>query len=283
MACISILLLSAITAAQKADPGTYKLKQTKFVSRTTEFGPGGTISIIGAPKGSIKILGWAKNEVSIEAEIEVRAANEADLGTLAGVCGFVLDKSVIKVSVISVGPHDKKYLKRAAKKFPKRLRGMPCRVDYTVKVPLFSDLVIDGGDGDFDLSGVEGSMRIKFLTTKARLALTGGAIQATFGKADVEVVIARRSWRGRFAEVLLVSGRLNVILPNRLNANLKAKVLRAGKIENGYRDLKASRGTVLTEKNIDAIAGNGGASLSFTVGDGNLKIKSVTKMAKSQD
>ncbi len=266
--------------AQKDSQPVKLLKSTKFKTETIEFGSGGTISIIGAPEGSIEIEGWNRSEVEITAEIEVQAANEEDLKLLAAVSGFMIEDSMSHISISSVGSHDKKYLKSVNKNFPKHLRDTPFKVNYKIKVPSFSDLEIDGGRGDLTLSMVEGSMRIKYLESNANLNLIGGTVQATIGAGDVNVTIASRSWRGRFAEIQVAKGSLNVWLPQNLNANFSAKVLRTGKIDNSYEALKPTRKSPFTDTAITAKAGNGGAELSFTVGDGMLKIGGSEKIAK---
>lgn len=248
------------------------LKRTTEKIEKVDFGVGGTISIIGAPNGSITIEGWQKNEVEISAEIEVQAENEADLALLAEVNNFTFDVTMGRLNIISVGSHDKNYLKRIAKKFPKKLIGMPVRIDYKIKVPAFSDLEIDGGHGDFDLSNVEGAMRINFLDTTARLKLVGGGIAATFGSGSVNVEILSRSWRGQGANIQLGKGAMDVLLALNLNAELDAAILRTGKIDNAFTTWKPRDRTKFTEKLINAKAGSGGAKFVFTVGDGDLKI-----------
>lgn len=251
---------------------TPALKRTTFKTQTVESGPGATIAVSGSPAGSIRVEGWNRNEVEISAEIEVSANNEEDLARLAKVTGFAVDEGLTKISIVSVGPHDKKYLKKADKEFPKRLRNSPFRIDYVVRVPMYSDLLIDGGKGNLELSGVEGSMIINYLESNARLILTGGSVQATIGKGDVEVIVARPSWRGRFAQIQVASGRLDLRLPRDMNANLEAAVLRTGQIENGFSELKPMRRTTFSDTAMNAVAGSGGARLSFTVGDGILAI-----------
>ncbi|NNF00846.1 MAG: DUF4097 family beta strand repeat protein [Pyrinomonadaceae bacterium] len=267
--------------AQKQSKTAKLIKRTKHVTESVEFGSGGTISITGAPLGSVQVEGWNKSEVEITAEIIVQAANEADLEKLAAVCGFSVDDSgMTHLRITSVGTHDKKYLKRVAKKFPKRLRGAPFTVNYKIKTPVFSDLVIDGGHGDLNISSVEGTMRISYVKSNAKLNLRGGTVQATIGSGDVDVTVATRSWRGRFAEIKVLQGSLNVWLPQNLHANLTASVLRNGKIDNSYKLLKPMRKTKFTEKDMRAKAGNGGAQLSFTIGDGILKIADFEKPAE---
>ncbi len=248
------------------------IKRTTYKSEKIEFGAGGTVSIIGAPVGSIEIEGWQKNEVEISAEIVMEAATEEDLAHLAKVNGFIIDESLSHIRIISVGTHDKRYVKRAAKDFPKNLIGMPFRIDFHIKVPLYSDLNIDGGKGDLNLSGVEGAMAIKYLEADAKLKLTGGAVSATFGSGTVDVTIVNPSWRGRNAEIQIANGSMNVNLPPNLNADVNASVLRTGKIENLYEFLKPRSRTKFSEKAMTAKAGSGGAMFVFTVGDGTLKL-----------
>ena len=266
--------------AQKADKNAPLITRTKHTSETVEFGSGGTISVTGAPLGSVEIEGWNKPEVEISAEIIVQAKNEVDLDKLAAVCGFMLEDGMSHLRIKSVGTNDKKYLKRVMKKFPKRLRGTPYTVNYKIKAPSFSDLIIDGGHGDLKVSAVEGTMRISFVKSNAKLNLIGGTVQATIGSGDVDVTVATRSWRGRYADVKVLQGNLNVWLPQNLHANLNASVLRTGKIDNSYKLLKPIRKTKFTEKDMHAKAGNGGAELSFTIGDGVLKIADFEKPAE---
>ncbi|MGI8669934.1 MAG: hypothetical protein ACR2J3_08850 [Aridibacter sp.] len=277
---VLIIFLTAFSLNAFAQNSNQLIKRTKFKTETLKFGSGGTISVVGAPNGAIRIEGWNENKVEISAEIEVQAENEEDLAKLAEVCGFVIDESMLSLRIISVGTNDKKHLKEIDKNFPKKLRGMPYKVNYKIKVPVFSDLEIDGGKGDFILSNVEGTMRIKYLESNAKLELIGGTVQATIGLGDVDVTIAARSWRGRFAEIQVARGNLNVWLPNNLDANLTAKVLRTGKIENSYELLEPVERTKFTDNVMLAKAGNGGANLSFTVGDGMLKIDDFEKPAK---
>ena len=268
LSVVSILLLSLPIFTQTKP----LLKRTTYKTENIDFGAGGTVSIIGAPNGSISVEGWSKNAVEITADIEVQAETEADLALLAQINTFVLDENFGYITVQSVGTYDKKYLKSAAKKFPKNLLAMPFRIDYKIKVPGYCDLEINGGSGDLNLSNVEGTMRINVLETNAKLNLIGGTIIATFGSGTVDVSIPTRNWRGRGADIQLASGTMNVWLPPNLSAELDAKVLRNGQVENSYKNLKPRERTKFTAKSIHAKAGNGGINLSFTVSDGTLKL-----------
>ena len=271
LSVISILLFSLPVFTQTKT----LLKRTTYKTENIDFGAGGTVSVMGAPNGSISVEGWSKNQVEISADIEVQAETEVDLALLAQINTFVLDENFGHITIQSVGTYDKKYLKSVAKKFPKNLLAMPFRIDYRIKVPSYCDLEINGGHGDLTLSKVEGTMRINVLETNAKLNLIGGTIIATFGSGTVDVSILTRTWRGRSSDIQLANGIMNVWLPPNLSAEIDGKVLRNGQIENSYNTLKPRERTKFTAKLIAAKAGNGGANLSFTVGDGTLKLSEI--------
>src|SRR5437660_6935192 len=101
-----------------------RLARTTIRHEVRRFAYGGTLTLVGAPAGSITIEGWPRNEVDISAEIQLRGDTEADLDLLAAVNGFVLDDDSNHIRVLSVGTHDKAYM-RTEKKFPKTLLGLP--------------------------------------------------------------------------------------------------------------------------------------------------------------
>jgi hypothetical protein len=266
---VSIVLFASPVFAQSKT----LIKRTTYKNEKIDFGAGGTVTIVGAPKGSIAIEGWQKNEIEISADIEVEAETEADLAQLAKINGFILDEGFGHVRILTVGTNDKNYMKRVAKKFPKHLLDKPFKINYRVKVPTYCDLEINGGNGDLTLSNVEGAMQIRVLEGNAKIELTGGAVSAVFGSGTIDLKIASRSWRGRHADFQLASGTLNVELPQNFNADIDASILRSGKIESSVLSLKPRERAKFTDQSVIARAGNGGATLSFTVGDGTLKIK----------
>ncbi len=270
-AILFVLFISTYSFAQT----NQLLKRTTFKTEILEFGVGGTVSITGAPNGAISIEGWQKNEVEITAEIEVQAATEEDLATLSQISTYILDEGFGHLQISSVGVYDKQYIKSISKKFPKNLMTMPLKIDYKIKVPTYCDLEINGGNGNFTLSNVEGAMRIKFLETNAKLNLIGGTVLATFGKGNIDITMPKRSWRGRSADIQLAVGAMDIKFAPDLTAFVDAKVLRTGQIENSYELLKPRDRNKFTDKSINAKSGNGGAQLSFTVGDGTLKFGKI--------
>jgi len=270
---ILLLIMFAVFSGAVFGQSPPMLKRTTYKTDKLDFGSGGTLAVIGAPLGSVSVEGWQRNEIEISATIEVQAHSEADLTRLSSLTGFVLEESLGRTGIITTGTHDKRVAKQLGKKLAKTLAGMPFRVDYVIKVPRYCDLQIDGGKGAVSISGVEGTHKINFLESDAAFALIGGSIVATIGKGTVAITIPARGWRGRFAEVQLATGTMDVKLPAGLNAELDATILRTGKIENSLEGLtpRTRRGE-FSDKSIVAKSGAGGIPLKFTVGDGTLKL-----------
>ena len=263
---------------QQAPPAAAPvLKRATSRHEARRFNYGSTLTLVGAPAGTITIEAWPKSEIDITAELEYYANTEEELALLAAVNTFTIDEDINHLRLITTGTHDKSYMKRVAKKFPKHLLNLPWKIDYRIRVPAMCDLEIDAGRGAISLSGVEGSISLKALESDATLVLTGGVVRATVGAGTVKVNVAARSWRGAGAQVELARGDLSVELPAGFNAEVNADVLRTGQIENAYPELVPQERTAFTPRSIRARAGAGGASLSFRVTDGTLRIgKAVT-------
>jgi hypothetical protein len=240
------------------------------------FGYSGTFTIVGAPRGSITVEGWSKNEVDLSADIEIQGATEEDMAKIVAVTGFLLDDDSNHMSLITVGMHDKTYMRRNAKNFPKQLLNMPWKIDYKLRVPEVTDLEINSGVGAINLSGVEGLLRVSSLQSDATLSLTGRIANVTVGAGTVNLIIPARSWRGAGIEIQLAAGQLNVDLPAGFSGDIDAEILRTGKIENAY-GLEPRERTSINEKSVRGRAGAGGASLKFTVGDGEIHIRKVAE------
>lgn len=256
---------------------TPALKRATSRHEVRRFNYGSTLTLVGAPAGSITIEAWPKSEVEITAELELYANTEEELALLATVNTFTIDEDINHLRILTTGTHDKPYMKRVAKKFPKHLLGLPWKVDYRIRVPAICDLEVDAGRGPITLAGVEGSISLKALESDATLTLTGGVVKATVGAGSVKVNVTARSWRGAGAQVELARGDLSIELPAGFNAEVSADVLRTGQIENAYAELVPQERTTFTPRSIRARAGVGGAFLSFRVTDGTLSIKQSQK------
>lgn len=269
----------SVANAQQSRKQTTVAPNIQLLTRSTRrressrFSYGGTVTLIGAPRGSVTVEGWNRNEVEVIADIEWKAETEADLDQLAKVNNFVLDEDLNHISILTVGTHDRAYMKKSAKNFPKKLLNLPWRIDFRVRVPANTDLEISAGYGPLKVSAVEGAMRLSATESETGLTLTGGTVTTTITAGNVLFAIPARSWRGAGADIRVATGILNVELPAGFSGDIDVDVLRSGKIVNTHEGLVAREKPGITERTVRARAGAGGAYFKFTVGDGTVNIR----------
>ena len=262
---------NAATTLTEAAPSKLTRTTTRHELRSLPYGS--TVTLLGAPAGSITIEAWSRPEIDITADIELRADTEEDLTRLAVVNTFFIDEEPNHLRIITTGTHDKKFMRRAAKDFPKKLLGLPWKIDYHLRVPAMTDLDINAGRGAFNLTGVEGNISFQSPESDAVLTPAGGALRVTLLRGSVRLNVRARSWRGAGASVQLAAGDLTAELPAGFNGDIDAEILRIGQIENDYTELTPRERTISTPRSIKARAGAGGVTLALTVGDGTIRIK----------
>jgi hypothetical protein len=284
LGCIAALAVLASTAfiftsvaQQKGDTIAARPLLTRTATRHEKrrLGYGSTVTIVGAPQGSITVEGWPRSEVEITADIELRAETEEDLDLLAAVNGWVLDDDANHLQILSTGTHDKVFMRRVAKKFPKKLLGLPWKIDYRVRVPAAIDLEINAGRGPITLSGVEGAITLTATETETQMTLSSGTVNATVASGLINVRIPTRSWRGTGADLRIAAGDLNVELPAGFNGDIDADILRTGQISDMFSALESREKPGITDRVVRARAGAGGAFFKLTVGDGTIRIKKL--------
>jgi len=269
----AILCVSAVPVFPQSVPEIQLLTRASTRRETRRFAYGGTVTLIGAPRGSVTVEGWSRNEVELVADIELKGPTEADLDQLARVNTFVFDEDLNHLSVLTTGTHDRIFMKRAAKNFPKKLLNLPWKIDFRLRVPANTDLEINAGHGSVKLSGVEGAMRVSATESETALTLTGGVVSTTVTAGAITLTIPSRSWRGSGADIRIASGTINVDLPPGFSGDIDAEVLRNGKIVNTYEGLSSREKPGITERTVRARAGAGGPYFKLTVGDGIVNIR----------
>ena len=272
---ISILLSFAgpVFAQKPVAPEIQLLTRTTRRQETRRFSYGGTVTLIAAPRGNVTVEGWSRNEVELTADIELKGPTEADLDQLATVNSFVFDEDLNHLSVLTTGTHDRVYMKKAAKNFPKTLLNLPWKIDYRLRVPINTDLEVNAGHGTLKLSGVEGALRLSATEGDTSLSLTGGTVTTTVAAGSVTLNIPARSWRGAGADIRIAAGTINVDLQPGFSGDIDAEVLRTGKIVNTFEGLASREKPGITERTVRGRAGAGGAYFKFTVGDGVVNIR----------
>jgi hypothetical protein len=275
---LTFLVVTAFTntslAQQKQSsvPAPALLTRTTTRQETRRLAYGSTVTIVGAPQGSITVEGWPQSQVQITADIELHGETEEDLNRLAAVNGWVLDDDSNHVHVLTTGTHDKVFMRKVAKNFPKKLIALPWKIDYRVRVPMGVDLEINAGRGPITISGVEGAITLTATESDTHMTLTSGTIIATVAAGRINVRIPTRSWRGSGADLRVAAGDVNVELPAGFNGDIDADVLRNGQISGTFSELESRQKPGITDRIVRARAGAGGAFFKFTVGDGAIRI-----------
>jgi len=236
------------------------------------FGYGGTFTIYGAPEGSITVEAWARGDVDVTADIELKGGTEEELAALAAVNNFVLDEDGSHLTLFTTGTHDRKFMKRAAKDFPKKLLTLPWKINYRIRVPAQLDLEIYAGRGALEITGTDGALSLNAGESKATFTLGGGDIVSTIASGSIRLRVPVGSWRGRGASIRLGRGDLTVELPANFNGDVDATVLRTGRVENTHPALAPRPGVASTARQLRARAGSGGATLAFEIGDGTVRL-----------
>ncbi|HBB86074.1 MAG TPA: hypothetical protein DC047_00490 [Blastocatellia bacterium] len=249
------------------------LVRTTTRNETRRLGYGGTLTLIAAPEGSITIEGWSRSEVEVRAEIQMRADTEADLDRLAAVNGFLLDEDLNHLRVLTTGTHDRAFVKAHAKNFPRKLLGLPWKIDYRIRVPMSVDLDINAGRGPISLKSVEGNVRVSSPQSETSLEFAGGTVSTTIAAGRVTLKVLGRSWHGVGADIKVAAGDIVLELPAGFSGDLDADILRSGEIEVAYEGLEAREKPGITKQHIKGRLGSGGAFLKLTVGDGRIYIK----------
>ena len=276
---VSLLLVfaSPVYSQKTPAPEIQLLTRTSTRRETARFSYGGTVTLIAAPRGSVTVEGWSRNEVEVTANIELKAPTEADLDQLVKVNTFVFDEDLNHISILTTGTHDRAFMKRSAKNFPKKLLNLPWKIDFRIRVPINTDLEVNAGHGEVKLSGVEGALRLSATESDTMLTLTGGTVSGTVTAGSITFAIPARSWRGAGADIRIASGIINVDLQPGFSGDIDADVLRTGKIVNTYDGLASREKPGLTERTVRARAGAGGAYFKFTVGDGTVNIRRASQ------
>ena len=258
-------LFFAITASSQTNRSTV----TKTV--VIPFGMGGTVTLIGAERGDVSIESWEKTDVEIVAVVENEAADILTLEKMRTVNGFVTEEGLGRIIVSTASIRDKAVLKKLGVKLGKESESAKFSISYSIKVPRYTGLIVNGGIGDLKIKGVDGDIRINFLEGDAEVSLVGGTLDAVIGSGNLTVSINTRGWRGRAVSAQIARGTLNAILPSNLDAELEASV-ENGRIENSFRNLKPKARTEFSERSIVGITGNGGVPVRLNVASGKILI-----------
>jgi DUF4097 and DUF4098 domain-containing protein YvlB len=213
------------------------------------FTAGGTLALKNI-NGSVTVDAWDKNEVRVEAEKEVKAANAADA------------KKVMAEVKIDVQPGSGGL--RVETRVPKKESGwfdwlggdkVNINVKYHVYVPRSAAVDVDNTNGGIRLTGTHG---------KADLETSNGGVEVAGVDGDLDLGTTNGGIKANG-----VTGRVKAGTTNGAIELIFARLPREGDLElettNGGVIVKLPRGSSLS---VDASTSNGGVQSDFEVAGG---------------
>ncbi len=124
----------------------------------------------------------------------------------------------------------------------------------------------------------EDANHIRVITTGThdKKFLTGSDLSVIIQKGAVNFTIPAHSWHGLRADIKLATGSLAIALMPGFSADIDAEVLRTGEVKSAFPGLEPREQNSIGPHSLHGRAGNGGAMLTFTVGDGTIQIQPVS-------
>jgi hypothetical protein len=243
------MLLAALAFAATAPKAEAAATLKEPFAQSYPFTAGGTLALKNI-NGSVTVDAWDKNEVRVEAEKEVKAANDADA------------KKVMAEVKIDVQPGSGGL--RVETRMPKKESGwfdwlggdkVNINVKYHVYVPRSAVVDVDNTNGGIRLTGTHG---------KADLETSNGGVEVAGVDGDLDLGSTNGGIKANG-----VTGRVKAETTNGAIELIFARVPREGDLDlettNGGVTVKLPRGASLS---VDASTTNGGVQSDFEVAGG---------------
>lgn len=259
----SCLLAGSVSAigsrqpdAKASAPAPQLVKRSALIHRELPSTPGTMVKLTCGPFGNVRVIARRTNTVSIDGRVEISAASEADLQTLASTITILADPTPTSVDILTKGPHDKQWMK-AFKKFPDRLKTMPWRVDYVLTVPEYTSLTIEVGDGESVVEGVQGIISVVSVRGAIRVREIGGATRLTAYNGNVEILTSQRTWRGGNVSAS-ATGDVTIVAPRGFSADARFTAGNGIFLRGDREDAPGN--------SFNGFIGNGGPGVELTAG-----------------
>lgn len=280
---IVLAVLSMGLLAVPAGAGDRSVEESRDLEEELRFAApsAANLLVIDNIFGSIRVTAHDGDTVRMTAREVVRARSAADLARAREEAGLVVDNEGDTIRLVVDGPfrthkggihwHDD--------------LGYELYYDFEVRVPRRTrltlrtvndgDVVVEGVDGDFDVSNVNGAIEMKRVAGHGRVQTVNGGLDVTFtrrpeGDCDFKTV----------------NGDVDVGFPADLAADLRFKTFN-GDVYTDFDYVSAAveqpaperRGTRTTWKSLGpgARVGGGGPEISFDTLNGNVYIRNLDR------
>ena len=253
----SLIAAAVLVAASAslAGCGIHLMAQEEARDRWTKtytIEPGATFEISNT-NGRIEIAPADGNTLEVVAERIVKASTEER--AKAVLAGFEIRETVepgrVRLESRMTGLH----------------LGVSRIVNYTVKLPSWTNVTIDTTNGDVRVAGLEGELRIQ--ATNGRIEATGlgngASVDTTNGAISLD--FAKVGDQGIDCET--TNGAITVALPRDANADVSARVTN-GAISTGDLDLSLSEES---RRRVEGRLGAGGARVRLETTNGAIRVR----------
>ena len=233
--------------------------------KTISFKSGGKISVKNI-NGYIIAESWDKDQVKIAAEIRVKT----EWG------GSVDAEEIIKEVEIEIDESGDRL--RIEADYPKKKHGVSdwnfnnderytVIVDYSIKIPVETDLNLDSVNGAVKAENLEGEISLKTVNGSVNVSDINGSIEANTVNGAIK---ARSTHLDKSDDIHLssVNGSVRLSLPSDLAADIHASTLNGG-ISTDFPVTVTGK---FTGKKIDGKVNGGGSSIDLSTVNGGISI-----------
>lgn len=167
--------------------------------------------------GRVQIEGWDKEEFYLEAEKQVKADSRKKAEEIMGELEIVIDESRDEISVETREP-------QKSGGFWDWIFGenFSASINYDLRVPHNSQLMIDNTNGSIEITGVDGDLQLETTNGKIVAGDIGGSIQGNTTNGSIDCDIARIASDGQI-QFTTTNGDLTISLPGKSAFDLRAR------------------------------------------------------------
>ncbi|MBX7220599.1 MAG: hypothetical protein K1Y36_11685 [Blastocatellia bacterium] len=294
--CLSWLIFLTVPAAAQKDPATplppvapaknYKQEKTPDGKLHREynrdykvsFAYGRSLMISTPPTGSLFIEGWNRREISVQAKFAIEGSSDADLDALMNTIGFGINQDGLVWNLVTVGPQmklDKKEKERLKKGLPPTLQKLPYRIDYTIKVPEYTDLEINHNEGEVVLESLYSSVNLTSQKGKVVFSGLSGTLVARIVTGEVQVFFGGRSWRGNGIDLQMGVGNISLTFPSGYNTYLALSSNQPLKLDYPIVPGDGGDPNAPVGNAIQTQLGGGGGRMKFSTQAGQIRVQSA--------
>lgn len=232
----------------------------KEFKKEIDFISGGKISIENT-NGKINVASWSRDDVSVFAEIQVKSGDRRRAQEIMDRVKIIVDRSGERLRIKA------DYPRNSAGGFFSWLfgKGVSVKVDFEVRVPDESDLLVESVNGKVDITSVEGDCEISTTNGSVTAEEMNGNINAHTTNGSIKIHLAALPGNSDI-DLHTVNGGLKLVLPEDPSASITASTVN-GSIRTDF-ELRV-RGK-FNSKSLRGTLGSGDAAVYLKTVNGSI-------------